>query len=156
MTDGPEPLSAVAREALERELTDLRGERATVAGTLEDEDYEGDRADQADELQRATELDRLDRRISEIQGRLSEGAAAGPPRTDVIAVGSTATVRFEDGTESTVRIGEVAEALDPTLVTADSPLGRALQGHRAGDTVAYRTPEGSGSVVVVSLGDASA
>ena len=156
MTGGPEPISDVAREALERELADLRAERETVAATLRGGERVGDRADEADELQRGTELDRLDRRISEIQGRLSEGAAAGPPRTDVIAVGSTATVRFEDGTESTVRIGEVAEALDPTLVTADSPLGRALQGHRAGDTVAYRTPEGSGSVVVVSLGDASA
>ncbi|MFI8288010.1 GreA/GreB family elongation factor [Streptomyces sp. NPDC085614] len=156
MTDGPEPLSAVAREALERELADLRGERGTVAGTLDDEDFAGDRADQADELQRTTELDRLDRRISEIQGRLSEGAVAGPPRTDAIGVGSTATVRFEDGTESTVQIGEVAEALDRTLVTADSPLGRALLGHRAGDTVSYRTPEGPASAVVVSLGGASA
>ncbi|TXS20228.1 nucleoside diphosphate kinase regulator, partial [Streptomyces sp. ms191] len=118
--------------------------------------FAGDRADQADELQRATELDRLDRRISEIQGRLSEGAVAGPPRTDAIGVGSTATVRFEDGTESTVQIGEVAEALDRTLVTAHSPLGRALLGHRAGDTVSYRTPEGPASAVVVSLGGASA
>lgn len=49
-------------------------------------------------------------------------------------------VRFADGTESTVQLGELATALDRTLVTADSPLGRALLGRRAGDTVAYETP----------------
>ncbi|AJF68287.1 GreA/GreB family elongation factor [Streptomyces vietnamensis] len=154
MTGGPEPLSAVAREALERELADLRTEREAVAVTLRDGggDEVGDRADQADELQRADELDRLAGRITEIEGRLREGAVAGAPSTDAVRVGSSVTVRFADGTESTVQIGELANALDATLVTADSPLGKALLGHRAGDTVTYDTPEGRATAVVVSLG----
>ncbi|MFE6856490.1 GreA/GreB family elongation factor, partial [Streptomyces sp. NPDC057674] len=139
MTGGPEPISAVAREALERELDDLRTEREAVAVTLKDGggDQTGDRADQADELERATELDRLDRRMDDIRGRLREADAAGAPPTDAVGVGSTVTVRFEDGTESTVQIGEVAAVLDRTMVTADSPLGGALLGRRAGDTVTY-------------------
>ncbi|MFH8621272.1 GreA/GreB family elongation factor [Streptomyces vietnamensis] len=154
MTGGPEPLSAVAREALERELADLRTEREAVAVTLRDGggDEVGDRADQADELQRADELDRIAGRITEIEGRLREGAVAGAPSTGAVGVGSSVTVRFADGTESTVQIGELANALDATLVTADSPLGRALLGHRAGDTVTYDTPEGRATAVVVSLG----
>ncbi|MFD3998421.1 GreA/GreB family elongation factor [Streptomyces sp. NPDC058548] len=155
MTGGPEPISAVAREALERELDDLRTEREAVAVTLKGGggDQTGDRADQADELERGTELDRLDRRIDDIEGRLREADAAGAPRTDAVGVGSTVTVRFEDGTESTVQIGEVAAVLDRTMVTADSPLGGALLGHRAGDTVRYVTPEGPATAVVLSLGD---
>ncbi|WP_055600359.1 GreA/GreB family elongation factor [Streptomyces aureus] len=155
MTGGPEPMSAVAREALERELDDLRTEREAVAVTLKGGggDQTGDRADQADELERATELDRLDRRIDDIDGRLREADAAGAPRTDAVGVGSTVTVRFEDGTESTVQIGEVAAVLDRTMVTADSPLGGALLGHRAGDTVTYATPEGQATAVVLSIGD---
>ncbi|MFH8840449.1 GreA/GreB family elongation factor [Streptomyces sp. NPDC017868] len=154
MTGGPEPLGAVAREALERELADLRTEREAVAVTLRDGggDEVGDRADQADELQRADELDRLGTRITEIEGRLREGAVAGAPSTDAVGVGSSVTVRFADGTESTVQIGELANALDATLVTADSPLGKALLGHRAGDTVTYDTPEGRTTAVVLSLG----
>ncbi|WP_369147722.1 GreA/GreB family elongation factor [Streptomyces sp. R44] len=154
MTGGPEPLSAVAREALERELADLRTEREAVAVTLRGGggDEVGDRADQADELQRADELDRLATRIDEIEGRLKEGSVAGPPSTDAVGVGSSVTVRFADGAESTVQIGELANALDATLVTADSPLGKALLGHRAGDTVTYDTPEGRTTAVVVSLG----
>lgn len=74
MTGGPEPISAAAREALERELDELRTEREAVAVTLRDGggDETGDRADQADELQRGTELTRLDRRIDELHGRLRE------------------------------------------------------------------------------------
>ncbi|MFE4919321.1 GreA/GreB family elongation factor [Streptomyces sp. NPDC058232] len=153
MTGGPEPISDVAREALERELADLRAERETVAATLRGGERVGDRADEADELQRGTELDRLDTRIAEVDGRLREAAVAGPPRTDRVGVGSSVTVRFADTTEATVQIGEVAEVLDPTLVTSDSPLGRALLGCRAGDTISYETPEGRSTAVVLSLGD---
>ncbi|MFE7602426.1 GreA/GreB family elongation factor [Streptomyces sp. NPDC057494] len=154
MTGGPEPLSAVAREALERELADLRTEREAVAATLRGGggDEVGDRADQADELQRADELDRLDGRVTEIEGRLREGAVAGAPSTAAVGVGSSVTVRFADGTESALHIGELANAVDATLVTAESPLGRALLGHGAGDTVTYDTPEGRTTAVVVSVG----
>ncbi|TXS12149.1 nucleoside diphosphate kinase regulator [Streptomyces sp. adm13(2018)] len=154
MTGGPEPINAAAREALEGELDDLRTEREAVAVTLRDGggDQTGDRADQADELERGDDLDRLDRRIEDIEGRLREAAVAGDPPTDAVGVGTSVTVRFDDGTESTVQIGEVAAVLDRTMVTADSPLGSALLGHRAGDTVSYVTPEGPATAVVLSLG----
>ncbi|MFI6967077.1 GreA/GreB family elongation factor [Streptomyces sp. NPDC050255] len=153
MTGGPEPISAAAREGFERELADLRTERETVARTLKGGEEVGDRGDSADELQRAETLDRLDRRIAEIDGRLREASVAGAPSADAVGVGSTVTVRFADSTESTVQIGEVAEWQDRNMVTADSPLGRALLGRHAGDTVTYETPEGSGTVIVLSLGD---
>ncbi|MFH9954229.1 GreA/GreB family elongation factor [Streptomyces roseolus] len=149
MTAGPEPLSEAARTALNRELSELRAERARVAATLGDADEPGD---QADELQRATEADRLDTRIEEIEGRLREAAAAGAPSIGTIGVGSTVGVRFGDGSESTLHIGELADADDPALVTADSPLGRALLGRAAGDSIAYATPLGRTTAVVLSVG----
>ncbi|RMB79400.1 GreA/GreB family elongation factor [Streptomyces shenzhenensis] len=151
MTGGPEPIGADARRALERELADLRSEREAVASTLHSDGGTGDTADQADELQRATEIARLDDRISRIGERLRTAAAAGPPPADVVGVGSTVTVRFEDDTAQTLQIGEVAAPTDQRLVTADSPLGRALLGRRAGDTVDYSTPDGRLSAVVLSL-----
>ncbi|MFF0228133.1 GreA/GreB family elongation factor [Streptomyces sp. NPDC004629] len=151
MTGGPEPIGAEARRALERELADLRSERAAVASSLHSDGGTGDTADQADELQRATDLARLDDRISRIGERLRTAAVAGPPPPGVVGVGSTVTVRFTDGTAQTLRIGEVAAPSDQRLVTADSPLGRALLGHHAGDTVDYSTPDGRHSAVVLSL-----
>jgi transcription elongation GreA/GreB family factor len=152
MTSEAGPISAEARRALEQELADLHAERNAVAATLGDTDSAGDTADQADELQRATQLDRVDARITEITVRLDGAAEAGPPRTDVVGLGSTAAVRFADGAQETVQIGDVAEPLDQTLVTTDSPLGRALLGHRVGDSVSYEAPEGRTTVTVLSLG----
>ncbi|WP_432062589.1 GreA/GreB family elongation factor [Streptomyces sp. S1] len=154
MTGGPEPINAVAREELEKELAQLRSERDAVASTLRDSggDQTGDRADEADELMRADEADRLNGRIREIEGRLEEASVAAPPPAGTVGVGSSVTVRFDDGTESTVRIAELADALDPTLVTGDSPLGKALLGHGAGDTVTYETPGGRTTATVVSVG----
>ncbi|MGW2747806.1 GreA/GreB family elongation factor [Streptomyces sp. NPDC001450] len=152
MTSEPEPISEAARQALEKELAEVRAERASVATTLRDSDTTGDRADEADQLRRADELDRLDARISEIATRLRQAADAGRPPTDVVGVGSTVTVRFEDGTEETFHIGAMADVVDPALITADSPLGHALLGHRAGDSVSYRAPEGRLTAVVVALG----
>ncbi|WP_030757784.1 GreA/GreB family elongation factor [Streptomyces griseus] len=152
MTDGPEPLSAADRTALNRELSELRAERAKVVATLGDADEPGDRADQADELQRATDAERLDARIEEIEEALRDSPDARPPSTGAIGVGSTVTVRFDDGTESTLHVGELADADDPGLVTADSPLGRALLGRTAGEDVSYATPLGRTGVVVLSVG----
>ncbi|MFG3585573.1 GreA/GreB family elongation factor [Streptomyces sp. NPDC047990] len=154
MTSEPAPISEAARRALEQELADIRVERQTVAATLRNTDTVGDHADQADELQRANDLEHLDARISEISTRLGQAADAGRPSTDVVGVGSTVTVRFADSTVETFQIGDVAEELDQTLVTADSPFGRALLGRRAGDPVRYETPDGTVSAVVVSLGKA--
>ncbi|MFC5667798.1 GreA/GreB family elongation factor [Kitasatospora misakiensis] len=152
MTGAPEPISAAGRAALERDLADLRTERASVAATLQGGEEVGDRADQADELQRADALDQLDDRIAGIEGRLREAAVAGEPSTETVGVGSTVTLRFADDDELTVRIGELAEELDPDLVTADSPLGLVLLGRRAGETVEYDAPGGRTSAVVLSIG----
>ncbi|MER8103750.1 GreA/GreB family elongation factor [Kitasatospora sp. NPDC094016] len=151
MTDGPEPISAEALRAVQEELAELRGERAKVVGTLRGEDV-GDRADAADELQRADDVARLDERIAELEARVREGAAAGPPSTEVVGVGSTVTVRFADGVEETVEVAELAEVREETLVTADSPLGRALLGRHAGETVSYEAPNGAASAVVLAVG----
>ncbi|SHN02401.1 GreA/GreB family elongation factor [Actinacidiphila paucisporea] len=157
MTGDPEPLSPAARKALEKELSDLREERSAVAVTLRggDSDAAGDSADQADELQRASDVTRLDNRIDEVTERLHDAVVSGPPSTDVVGVGSTVTVRFADGTTDTLHVGEVADEQDQALVTADSPLGRGLLGRRAGDAVDYETPQGPASAQVVAIGDAA-
>ncbi|MEU9040534.1 MULTISPECIES: GreA/GreB family elongation factor [unclassified Kitasatospora] len=152
MTGGPEPISAEGLHAVQEELAQLRAERGEVAATLRGVEPVGDRADAADELQRASEVTRLDRRIAELEERLREASVAGAPSTEVVGVGSTVTVRFADGEEETVEVAELAEERELTLVTYDSPLGKALLGRHAGETVHYETPGGAASAVVLSVG----
>ncbi|MFD3473522.1 GreA/GreB family elongation factor [Streptomyces sp. NPDC058695] len=153
MSGEPEPMSATERRALEQELADVTAERDADAATLQDTTEVGDRADQADELIRSDETHRLDARIDEIKVRLRGAADAGRPSTDVVGVGSTLKVRYSDDSVATVQIGEGAAVLDRTLVIADSPLGSALLGHRAGDSVSYDAPDGQATVTVVSVGE---
>ncbi|MFJ9733698.1 GreA/GreB family elongation factor [Streptomyces sp. NPDC101171] len=41
----------------------------------------------------------------------------------------------------------------PDAGAEDSPLGRALLGHRVGESVSYEAPEGRATAEVVSLGE---
>jgi transcription elongation factor GreA len=74
------------------------------------------------------------------------------PRTGVVDMGST--VRFtEDGADDeTYRIVGPAEA-DPKAgrVSYESALGKALIGHRVGEEVEIKTPNGSYNVRIVSI-----
>lgn len=154
MTDPRDALSSEDRRHLEDELATLRAERDEVAASLRGSDASGDSADQAERLERTMRLERADDRITQITGLLRNARPTEPLRTDVVGIGTTATVRFADRTTQTLRVGEIVDEEDETLVTSDSPLGQALLGHRAGDTVTYQTPQGPASVVIVSLGGA--
>ncbi len=143
-------LSPATRERLERELEQLRQQRAAMAPRL-GEDPLGDSADQADLLERAELASRLDRRIAEItdllHGGPSQEAESGLPS------GTKVTLRFADGdTEDLTVVGHVDEAEDDaTALTSDSPLGQAIAGHGEGDTITYRTPGGEAHAEIVTL-----
>jgi transcription elongation factor GreA len=70
----------------------------------------------------------------------------------VIRVGSRVRIQDEDG-EAAFRIVDPAEAdAFAELVSADSPLGRALIGCNVGDFVRFRAPGGVLTVTVVEVG----
>ncbi|ACU95907.1 MAG TPA: GreA/GreB family elongation factor [Actinopolymorphaceae bacterium] len=150
MTSTP-GLSPATRSRLERELEQLRKQRAELLPRL-GEDPLGDSADQADLVERSEVVSRLDRRINEVvdllHGQISTESEGGLPS------GTKVTLRFDDGSvEDMVVVGVAAEADedDTSTLTADSPLGQALAGHQEGDTVTYRTPKGEVTAEIVKL-----
>jgi transcription elongation GreA/GreB family factor len=143
-------LSPATRERIERELAQLRQQRQALAPRLGDDPL-GDSADQADLLERAEVVSRLDRRISELTDLLYGGT---PTDADAeLPSGTEVTLRFSDGSvEDMVVVGTADEAEeDDASLTADSPLGRAIAGHTKGDTVTYRTPRGEASAEIVKF-----
>lgn len=144
-------LSRAARERLEQELTQLREQRSALAPRLSEESL-GDSADQADMLERAETAAWMDRRIHEIDEILRGG---GTPRDENgLRPGTKVKLRFDDGSVDTLRVIGIAEEagddVDATI-TADSPLGQAITGHRKGDTISYRTPRGDASATIEQL-----
>lgn len=156
-----EPSSSESRETtrgrLEQELARLRVQRRRLAAALGGEDPEdpdvGDRGDQANQLEGLDELARMDRRIGEIEHLIADRAA--PDAGQGLLAGTVVTLRFPDGVVSTFRIvtiTEEARAEDQNdVLTTGSPLGRALIGHQAGDTITYSGPEGDVQVEVVAM-----
>jgi transcription elongation factor GreA len=74
-------------------------------------------------------------------------------RADMIQVGSTVTVQEEGFDEETYTIVGAAEA-NPRegKISNESPMGRAILGHRPGDEVQVETPDGSYTVRIVKIG----
>ena len=62
---------------------------------------------------------------------------------DVVAVGSHVTIQEEDFPEETYHLVGPTEA-DPSkgMISHESPIGKALMDHKAGDTVEAETPGG--------------
>lgn len=146
-------LTPDARRRLEEELAALRARRRELAAELEQDDSVGDGADAAETLELREDLVWVDEQIAEMVARLSGAEAPGDP--DALPDGTEVTLRFEDGTVTTLRVvafpEQAPEGAEDTIMTRDSPLGRALTRCRPGDTVTYSTPDGLARATVLDL-----
>lgn len=66
------------RRRLEEELAQLRTRRDALAADLDERDTVGDRADEADALERAHDIARMEDRVAEISLWLARGEPAEP------------------------------------------------------------------------------
>lgn len=151
---GQEPrLTSAARARLEAELERLREERGQLVASLSFDETRGDSADQAAAVERGAELERVDHRIDELLGLLNTKQEAAPPSGDEVEVGTLVTLEFGDGDTETVQVGVKAlqDQDDISVLTPDSPLGQAILGRRAGETVTYTTPRGQGEAKVLTV-----
>jgi len=71
--------------------------------------------------------------------------------TDHVAIGSTVTVESDDGKQKFTIVGS-AEA-DPRdgKISNESPVGRALLGHKKGEKVVVKVPAGDFAYKIVSI-----
>lgn len=142
-----------ARRALTAELDVLRSRRRDLVEGLDGDDFPGDRADQADAIERASQLQAIERRISEITRLLasSETGPADPTPPDQVGHGSIVTLRYSDGTTDVLRVGAVVEDEEGAVVTPESPLGQALLGCHAGHDITWSAPAGQRQARVVQV-----
>lgn len=135
--------------ALAEELDTLRARRRALQASLANENGPGDRGDQAEVLETIDELSRLENRIADLTRRLARPDAPG-----ALAAGTQVRLRYQDGTEETLRVGAASEAEgndDIPVLSTDSPLGRALVGKQVGDAVTFPTPAGTLAADVLAL-----
>ena len=156
MSEAVEPsgLSGEARERISAELARLRERRDRLeAEVRNDRGAVSDHADAADAIQRADELAGLDERLAELDRLLHAGPA--PSNGNELPFGTVVKLKFSDGDVVTMQVISVIEEAsiggEAEALTAGSPLGLALAGRQAGDTVTYTTPQGENQVELLDV-----
>ncbi len=140
-------------DRVEEELAELRSRRDQLRAELQgDADTVGDSGDAADTLQRSEDLAGIDEQINRLTWLLAGGNADTPGQ---VPNGTTVTLRFPGDEPIQMRIVHFLEETpageEDTTLTSDSPLGLALFGRRAGETVTYSTPRGELQVELLAI-----
>ena len=144
-------LSREAFDRLQAELDDLttRG-RIDVANKIERARELGDLSENGDYHAAKDEQGHMEGRIRQLESILENAEIIAPPEPGVVV-----SLRYEGDTDAErYLLGSIEERVEGvTVMSPGSPLGLAIAGQKAGDTVEYETPGGVQRVEIVSLGD---
>jgi transcription elongation factor GreA len=145
----PEGLEAVRHEL--HELTMVR--RPNIVAKIKAAREFGDLSENFEYHAAKNEQGMMEARINELESIVKNHVLIGTkPRTGVVDMGSTVHFTEDGAGEETYRIVGPAEA-DPKAgrVSYESALGKALIGHRVGEEVEIKTPNGSYNVRIVGI-----
>ena len=139
---------------LERELEELRTvRRAEVAERIKYAKDFGDISENAEYEEAKNEQGMVEGRILVLENMLrnvvviEEGIGAG-----VIGVGSSVDVQDEFGKQSFTIVGPAEVDVANGRISLESPVGKALLGHKVGDEVEVQSPAGARKVKISRVG----
>jgi transcription elongation factor GreA len=148
-------LTAEGAERLRKELENLKGPmREQLAQRLRAAIQMGDLSENADYISAKEDQGFLEGRIQELTVILSNVQIIDDMKSnrETVDIGSHVTIREDEFDEETYHIVGPKEA-DPVnaRISHESPIGRALLGHRVGETVTAETPNGSIRFTIVKI-----
>ena len=141
-------LTQEAYDRLKAELEHLSGPaRTEISQRIGAARAEGDLKENGGYHAAKEEQGKMEARIRQLTQLLRDAKVGEPPaaQAGVAGPGMVVTVQYTDGDEETFLIGSREEAAhaDVTVYSAQSPLGQALTGKHAGDSVTYSAPNGN-------------
>lgn len=139
-------LSQQAYDRLKAEYDDLttRG-RVDIARKIETARELGDLSENGDYHAAKEEKGKMEGRIMHLTQILENAEIVEGGSSSEVTTGSVVAIRYagDDDVERYL-VGSIEEQhQDLEVISPGSPLGRALLGRRAGDTVTYETPTGA-------------
>jgi transcription elongation factor GreA len=143
-------LSQEAYDRLRAELDSLKTEgRERISAEIEAARAHGDLRENAEYHTAKDEQGRMEARIRQIEVLLRDARIGEPEDTDVVRPGLLVVLDV-DGDEETYLLGSREDHHDELeILSADSPMGKAVTGAGVGDTVAFQTPTGASIEVTV-------
>ena len=139
-------LTAEGIQKIRAELNHLKTTvRVELAQRLRAAIQMGDLSENADYISAKEEQGFIEGRIQELENVLKKAQVIEESKDagTIISIGSKVIIKEEDYPEETFHILGSKEA-DPQngKISYESPIGKALLGHRVGDRVSVETPEG--------------
>lgn len=148
-------LTAEGADRLRTELNYLKGTaRDELAQRLRAAIQQGDLSENADYIAAKEEQAFLEGRIQELNQILNNVQIIDDmkPKRGVVDIGSHVTIQEDEYPHETYHIVGPKEA-DPRheRISHESPIGKALLGHKVGDVVAAETPNGAIRFKIVKI-----
>jgi transcription elongation factor GreA len=155
MNDAGSMITAEGLQSLHAELEALEGEgRREIAERIKTAREWGDLKENSEYHDAKNEQAHLETKILKLRERISMAVVVEEEHAPdgAIGFGSTVAVRDEGGKERSWRIVSSHDAAPAKgLLSADSPVARALVGRRAGDKASVVLPKGETVLEVLSV-----
>lgn len=135
---------------LETELNELKTVvRPRVIKDLKDARAQGDLSENADYDAARDEQAQVEARIKELEYKLEHSVIAETKEKGVASIGSTIIVSYDEDDEEEFKIVGSMEA-DPfeNKISNESPIGKAVIGHKKGETLEVESPNGSYTILL--------
>lgn len=147
-------ISRSGLEELKRELHELKTvRRHEIAKRLQEATELGDLSENSEYLAAKEAQEALERRIAELEDAVKEGVVIEEEIgvAGVVRVGSTVHIE-QNGNKTTYMIVGSREARPQEgKISNESPLGKALLGRQAGETIPVETPGGAKKITIFSV-----
>ncbi|RDX38144.1 transcription elongation factor GreB [Kangiella sp. HD9-110m-PIT-SAG07] len=148
-------ITAAGATRLRNELAHLwKNLRPEVTRAITAAAAEGDRSENAEYIYRKKQLREIDRRVRYLQKRTAEMQVIEhtPNNQDKIFFGAKVTVTNEQNDETVYRIvGSDEFDAEPSYISVDSPMARALLGKELDDEVTVKLPEETQRLWIVNI-----
>ena len=138
---------------LEQELNDLKlNKRPEVIATLKYARSLGDLSENADYDAARNEQAQLEARIKELEYKLEHSQIIDNKDKNIANVGSTIVIDYgDDDCEEFKLVGSLEADAFNNKISNESPIGKAVIGHKAGETISVESPNGSYEVLLKSV-----
>ena len=152
-TDKPVYVSAEGLKKLETELADLKTtQRKIVADRIHAAMEFGDYSENSELEQAKNDQAFLEGRILTLEQMVKHASLiAEGAHHDAVEIGSRVVVQIGKDKESYVIVGSAEAAPAQGKISNESPVGKALLGHRAGDSVTFTVPAGTVEMKILSI-----
>jgi transcription elongation factor GreA len=153
MNNKPAYLSKEGLEQIRRELDELVNvRRAEIAARIHEAKEHGDITENAEYEDAKNEQAFVEGRIQALSALVKNAVVIEENHNSThVQIGSTVTIQSKDGKESFMIVGSAEASPAEGRISNESPVGRALLGHKKGEEVTVSVPAGDSKYKILSI-----